>query len=140
MLLQSEDCLFLNVFVPDAKVCEGKTHGIPVIFHIFGGAFTEGSARKNGPELVMNRCVIFVTSNYRLGIFGFLPLGLKEYSGNMALKDQQLALQWVKKHIFAFGGDSNRILVFGDSVGMLFFIILLKMTKKKFLLSFPFSQ
>lgn len=88
-----------------------------VIVHIYGGAFTEGSAEKNGPELILNRCAIFVTMNYRVGVFGFLALGLKEYSGNMALKDQQMAMRWVKRYISAFGGDPSHILLFGDSVG-----------------------
>lgn len=95
---------------------------IPVIVYIFGGAFTEGSGSKNDPDLILNRCVIFVSFNYRVGVFGFLPLGLREYSGNMALKDQQLAMKWVKKHISAFGGDSNRILLLGESVGKSFFV------------------
>lgn len=114
---QSEDCLFLNVFVPSTQVCNCKMSKIPVIIYIFGGAFTAGSGDDDGPELLLNRCVIVVMFNYRVGVFGFLPLGLKEYSGNMALKDQQLAMRWVKDHIPAFGGDKNRILLFGDSVG-----------------------
>lgn len=117
LLRQSEDCLFLNVFVPNAQVCKCKTSKIPVIIYIFGGAFTEGSGEKGGPELLLNRCVILVTFNYRVGVFGFLPLGLREYSGNMALKDQYLAMKWVKEHISNFGGDKYRILLFGDSVG-----------------------
>lgn len=61
---------------------------------------------------------ILVTLNYRLGVFGFLSLQLPEYSGNMAMKDIQLALKWTNKNIERFGGDSNRITVFGHSAGI----------------------
>ncbi|XP_055305807.1 carboxylic ester hydrolase-like [Sitodiplosis mosellana] len=131
---QSEDCLFLNVFVPSASVCNCNTTNIPIIVYIFGGAFTRGGSNKRGPELILNRCVIFVSMNYRVGVFGFLPLALPEYSGNMGLKDQQLAMQWVKEHISAFGGDPNRILLSGQSAGAasVGFHILNKKSRKLF--------
>lgn len=82
-----------------------------------GGAFIEGAANDAmyGPFLLMNDCIILVTLNYRLGAFGFLPLALAEYSGNMALKDQQLALKWVNEHIAAFGGNPRKITLLGQS-------------------------
>lgn len=114
----SEDCLFLNVFVPSSLVCNSSSD-IAVIVWIYGGSFTEGAAFDTlyGPHLLMNDCVIVVTLNYRVGMFGFLPLALPEMSGNMGLKDQQLALEWVHGHISAFGGNSKQVTLMGQSAG-----------------------
>lgn len=70
-----------------------------------------------GPEILLNENVVLVTSNYRLGPFGFLSLQTEEYSGNMGLKDQLLALKWTHENIHNFGGDSSRITMFGQSAG-----------------------
>lgn len=71
----------------------------------------------NGNDFITERNVILVTINYRLGVFGFLSLNTPEYSGNMGLKDQQMALKWVSENIERFGGDSKRITIFGHSAG-----------------------
>lgn len=71
-----------------------------------------------GPDFLVENRVILVIINYRLAMFGFLSLGLPEYSGNMGLKDQQLALKWVHENIYQFGGDNTRITIFGQSAGM----------------------
>lgn len=66
---------------------------------------------------MMERDVILVTHNNRLGIFGFLSLNTPEISGNMGIKDQQMALKWIHANIERFGGDPNRITLSGQSSG-----------------------
>lgn len=92
------------------------------MFWIHGGAFFGGSANDNlyGPDFLIEKRVILVSTNYRLGVLGFLSLDLPEYSGNMGLKDVQLALKWANKNIEHFGGDRNRITIFGHSAGTQF--------------------
>ena len=116
----SEDCLYLNIWAP-ASSSEKK----PVIVWVHGGAFTSGSGScpiYDG-ENMAKKGVVFVTINYRLGIFGFLahPDLTKESSthssGNYAFLDQAEALRWVKKNIAAFGGDPNRVTIAGQSAG-----------------------
>ncbi|XP_055296943.1 juvenile hormone esterase-like [Sitodiplosis mosellana] len=114
-LTTSEDCLFLNVFVPEPSICS-SSRDIAVIVFIHGGGFITGAAY-DGPHLLLNECVILVTLQYRLAIFGFLPLALPEYSGNMGLKDQQLALEWINQHISAFGGNPKQVTLMGQSAG-----------------------
>lgn len=111
----SEDCLFLNIYTPDVSSESKRT----VMVYIHGGAFVEGSGNDNfyGPDFFLNEDVVLVTLNYRLGVLGFMSLGSPEYSGNMGLKDQNLALKWVKNNIEKFGGDADKITVFGHSAG-----------------------
>lgn len=90
-----------------------------VLFFIHGGSYRVGSGDDFffGPDFIVEKQTILVTINYRLGPFGFLSLNSSEYSGNMGLKDQQLALKWVHDNIEHFGGDSQRITIFGQSAG-----------------------
>lgn len=114
---QSEDCLFLNVFVPANVKSDEK---LPVMFWIHGGGFYDWSGNDQlfGPDFLIEKRIILVTFNYRLGLFGFLSLGTPEYSGNMGMKDQQLALKWVHENIERFSGDVTRITIFGESAGL----------------------
>jgi para-nitrobenzyl esterase len=117
----SEDCLYLNVWTT-AKSDQEK---LPVMVWIHGGAFTGGSGTVplyNG-EGMARKGVVFVTINYRLGIFGFMAhpelsaeSDLKT-SGNYGILDQIAALQWVKQNIAAFGGDPDNVTIAGQSAG-----------------------
>ncbi|HHU33762.1 MAG TPA: carboxylesterase family protein [Bacteroidetes bacterium] len=117
----SEDCLYLNVWT----AAEKSNEHLPVILWIHGGAFTGGSGTVplyDGTDMA-KKGVVFVTTNYRLGIFGFFchpeltaesELGV---SGNYGILDQIAALQWVKDNIEAFGGDPMNITIAGQSAG-----------------------
>ncbi|XP_064470758.1 acetylcholinesterase-like [Ornithodoros turicata] len=111
----SEDCLFLNVWAP-AK--QGPLKSVMVWIH--GGAFNFGSSYQdwyNGSALVSSEDVVVVTLNYRLGPFGFLTARTAEAPGNVGLYDQALALQWVQANIEAFGGNRDKVTLFGESAG-----------------------
>jgi para-nitrobenzyl esterase len=118
---KSEDCLYLNVWTA-AKTAADK---LPVLVWIHGGGFRVGSAteRLHHGDNLAAKGVVVVTLNYRLGVFGFLahPELSKESghsaSGNYGLMDQIAALHWVQRNIAAFGGDPNRVTIFGESAG-----------------------
>lgn len=117
----SEDCLFLNVWTAAKSASDRR----PVMVWIHPGGYNTGSGASPGydGEVLAKKGVVLVTINYRLGVFGFFshPELTKESphhaSGNYAFMDQVAALQWVKHNIAAFGGDPQRVTVFGDSAG-----------------------
>lgn len=117
----SEDCLYLNIWT----ALEPAAKPLPVMVWIYGGALENGSASTPlyAGEGFARRGVILVTINYRLGVLGFLALNSlsKEsavgVSGNYGLLDQIAALQWVQRNIGAFGGDAQRVTIFGQSSG-----------------------
>ncbi|XP_033229048.1 esterase FE4-like [Belonocnema kinseyi] len=113
-----EDCLYLNVYTPNQKLGLGE-HLLPVMVWIHGGAFNSGNSSSTGygPDYLLDEDVVFVSLNYRLGILGFLSTGDLEAPGNFGLKDQVLALKWVQKNIRAFGGNPERVTIFGQSAG-----------------------
>ena len=116
-----EDCLFLNIYVPETVINDPQKM-LPVMFWIYGGALVVGDYRyKNfGPNQFMkNGEVILVAVNYRLGPLGFLSMGNNMISGNAGMKDQVMALKWVKDNIKNFGGDPNLVTIFGESAGSL---------------------
>ena len=116
-MVGQEDCLLLNVYVPTTGIDQGEN--VPVMVWIHGGAFVSGSGTFGdfGPQYFMDRGVVMVTVNYRLGPFGFLSSATEELPGNLGLWDQSLALHWVKDNIHHFGGDSDQITLFGESAG-----------------------
>jgi carboxylesterase type B len=119
---QSEDCLVLNVWVP-----EGASSALPVMVYIPGGAFTTGSSADplipgeryplyDGAYLAAAQNIVVVTLNYRVGVLGFLG-EVAGRSGNYGMKDQQLAFRWVQETIRDFGGDPARVTLAGESAG-----------------------
>lgn len=126
---QSEDCLYLNVWTPAS---EAPAEGRPVMVWIHGGAFVTGSGiipLYDGARMAEKGDVVVVTINYRLGPLGFLHLtpwgdGL---TSNAGLLDQIAALEWVRDHIAAFGGNPAGVTVFGESSGAMSIAALLAM-------------
>ncbi|XP_073947465.1 juvenile hormone esterase-like [Choristoneura fumiferana] len=120
VVIGDEDCLYLNVYTPELPN-KGKGEGtLPVMVFVHGGGFMYGDGTdpdKHGPDYLVERDVILVSFNYRLGILGFLSLDCKGAPGNMGLKDQVQALKWVQKNISQFGGDPGNVTVFGVSAG-----------------------
>lgn len=91
----------------------------PVLAFMHASGFYKYSATSKyvGPQYLMDRDLILVTMNYRLGSLGMLAAGTKEHPGNAALKDQVLVLKWIKKNIAHFGGDPNMVTLMGISAG-----------------------
>jgi len=116
----SEDCLYLNIWAPPE---DGRKK--PVMVWIHGGGFATGSGASpatHGASFAREGDVVLVTINYRLGPFGFLHLagaagGEYADSANLGLQDQVAALRWVRENIAAFGGDPDRVTIFGESAG-----------------------
>ncbi|XP_019345837.1 acetylcholinesterase [Alligator mississippiensis] len=112
----SEDCLYLNVWVPSPR-----PRNASVLVWIYGGGFYSGSSSLDvydGRYLAQAEGLVLVSMNYRVGALGFLALlGSPEAPGNVGLLDQRLALQWVQSNIRAFGGDPSAITLFGESAG-----------------------
>ena len=120
----SEDCLFLNIYVPHFNK-NGHKHrngGLPVMFWIHGGGLVSGAGSLYDPTPLLNPGnVIVVTINYRLGYLGFFAQTAIDAeghkNGNYGLMDQQFAMTWVKDNIANFGGDPNNVTIFGESAG-----------------------
>lgn len=116
----SEDCLTLNVVAPAVASDEP----LPVMFWIHGGAYFLGSSAQPGygGAALARRSCIFVSANYRLGALGCMDLSSLStpdapIEGNLFLRDLVMALRWVRDNIAAFGGDPNRVTIFGESAG-----------------------
>eukprot|EP00049_Salpingoeca_infusionum_P010555 m.182680 g.182680 ORF g.182680 m.182680 type:complete len:554 (+) comp14674_c0_seq3:190-1851(+) len=122
LLYGSEDCLYMNIYVPD-----DATEPLPVMFWIYGGGFNVGDGYEfgwyRGKNLAAKHNVIVVEHNYRIGSLGFLAHdALKNESaqgttGNYGTQDQLMALKFVHDNIAQFGGDPSRVTIFGESAG-----------------------
>ncbi|KXT15931.1 hypothetical protein AC579_1433 [Pseudocercospora musae] len=122
----TEDCLFLDVYVPRTVLNNaGKASGVPVIVQFYGGGYISGAKDLNPAGFYVRdkeqggNGVIFVSPNYRLGAFGFLAGTSFQRDGdaNAGLLDQRFALDWVRQNIAKFGGDPNMVTVIGESAG-----------------------
>lgn len=109
----AEDCLYLNVYSPDLS---GKR---AVMVWIHGGGYDSGSGDSflYGSDQLVAEDVVVVTINYRLSFLGFFSTGDRHASGNYGMKDAVEALKWVQSNIEHFGGDKNKVTIFGESAG-----------------------
>ncbi|KAH9450129.1 hypothetical protein Pst134EA_026839 [Puccinia striiformis f. sp. tritici] len=117
-----EDCLTLDITRPAGTTNSSR---LPVMYFIFPGGFNYGVSWQLTPKFLVKKSmdmgmpVIHVTANHRLNAFGFL--GGKEVGeagvGNLGLKDQRLTLEWIKTHISQFGGDPDKVTIYGESSG-----------------------
>ncbi|XP_057660384.1 venom carboxylesterase-6-like [Diorhabda carinulata] len=116
-ILGTEDCLYLNVYVPGKTIDVNQSYPVNVHFH--GGGFMMGSGdmMANSQFLMDSKNIILVSVNYRLSAFGFLSTEDEEIPGNNGMKDQVLALKWVRDNIRFFGGDSKAVTLTGYSAG-----------------------
>ncbi len=120
--IRDEACLTLTVWSPALRGPGMNACALPVMVWIPGGAFVYGAGQLqlyNGSRLAANGNVVVVNVTYRLGVFGGFELGDlgAGFDDNLALRDQVAALQWVRDNIGAFGGDPDRVTVFGESAG-----------------------
>ena len=118
---KSEDCLYLNVWTP----AKSPNETVPVLVWIYGGGFSLGSTSEHvyDGEALPRKGVVLVSIAYRVGQLGFLAhpeLSAESpdhVSGNYGLLDMIAGLKWIQKNIAAFGGDPNKVTIFGESAG-----------------------
>ncbi|KZT64879.1 alpha/beta-hydrolase [Daedalea quercina L-15889] len=119
VVVQDEDCLFLNVYTPGQIQPNAS---LPVLVWIHGGGYIAGAASTfTGQDIIKESdySVVTVIIQYRLGLFGFLPGSEVQANGalNAGLLDQNFALQWVQENIASFGGDPAKVTIWGESAG-----------------------
>lgn len=116
----SEDCLTLNVFTPETTFKSPRST-YPVMVWIHGGGLTTGESGDYDPAKLVDQGIVVVSINYRLGALGFLAAapfaGSDNPGGNYGFLDQQAALRWVQSNIRRFGGNPDKVTIFGESAG-----------------------
>ncbi|KAF4992123.1 hypothetical protein FDECE_13794, partial [Fusarium decemcellulare] len=120
-LQSSEDCLFIDIYTPRNATLD-KSGGLPIMLWIQGGAYVQNfNANYNGSGLIeaSHGNMIVATFNYRVGPYGFLASQELQEEGNLnvGLQDQLAAMRWLQQHASAFGGDPERVTLFGTSAG-----------------------
>ncbi|CAG9856746.1 unnamed protein product [Phyllotreta striolata] len=130
----SEDCLYLQIW---SNKQPKATNNLPVLVWIYGGAFWYGNAdfSEYRPDFLLHEDVIVVGIQYRVGFMGFFSLGDKVVPGNNGVRDQVLALKWIKENIRNFGGDPDNIAIWGQSAGAASVAYLLQIEETKGLFS-----
>lgn len=121
----SEDCLYLNIFVPynvylKSVIEKNPKYRAPIMVWIHGGAFLLGTSvddRIEPSTIVSMSNIIVISIQYRLGLFGFLHIKNTPASGNQGILDQSLALKWIHSNADRFGGDRTKITIAGQSAG-----------------------
>ncbi|ERL91224.1 hypothetical protein D910_08561 [Dendroctonus ponderosae] len=107
-----EDCLYINVYTPDINAS-----GLPVLVWIHGGSFllSNSSYAQFAPDFFLEQDLVFVSFNYRMGVFGFLSTEDEACPENWGIKNQLLALRWVQENVAYFGGDPKNVTISGES-------------------------
>lgn len=118
----SEDCLYLNLWVPANNLTRAspESERLAVMVWIYGGGYLSGSSTLDiydGRYLAAEMNVIVASMQYRVGALGFYFLEIYEAPGNAGIWDQKLALSWLHRNVGCFGGNQNRITLFGESAG-----------------------
>ena len=107
----SEDCLYLDVYSPNVSL------SLPVMAYIHGGSYQRGTAITSQSDFLALQGVVVVIIQYRLGAFGFLTTGDSAAPGNFGMLDQVEALKWIQGNIVNFGGNPDKVTIFGESAG-----------------------
>ncbi|XP_037933075.1 glutactin-like [Teleopsis dalmanni] len=110
-IIDVEDCLHLSVFTKDLSAKRS------VMFYLHGGGFYYGAAADHPPRYLLEKDIVLVVPQYRVGALGWLTTFTHDMPGNAPFMDILLALQWVQEHISDFGGDPDNVTVFGQSAG-----------------------
>ncbi|XP_043647997.1 juvenile hormone esterase [Drosophila teissieri] len=106
-----EDCLNLSVYTKNISASQ------PVMFYIYGGGFYNGSSEDHPPNYLLEKDIVLVVPQYRVGALGWLSTYTEELPGNAPIADILMALDWVQMHISSFGGDPQKVTIFGQSAG-----------------------
>lgn len=145
----NEDCLYLNVYTPTIEVsllsCNESGCNLqlyfqrksfndflyPVMVFMGSGDFESGDGSIYGPQKLMEKNIVLVTFNYRLGVLGFMSTNDQNSTGNFGLHDQLMVLKWISKNIITFSGDPNSVTLFGQRSGAasIFYHILSPLSK-----------
>lgn len=114
----SEDCLYLNIYIQSTSYSNRKKSLKPILVFIHGGSYVNGDGASYEPSTIVAMSdIIVITINYRLNALGFMHLAGTDATGNQGLHDSTTALKWIHKNAVTFGGDKSKITISGESAG-----------------------